>query len=168
MSQYVEVISKIKPKNASDFKIIDVTDIQVDFIPEYNVLCVNDGSQFTQSGISWDLGGASGCLISGDLHLHGNLFEYSDRRLKQNIIEINSSLDTVCKLNGVQFTWITNKQKDYGIIAQYVQQIIPELVTIEEKTGFKQVNYIKLIPFLLQSIKQLNKKIADLQFKLKV
>lgn len=168
MGQYVEVISKIKPKNQSDFKILDISDIEVDFTPEYNVLCVNPISQFTQSGISWDLLGSSGCLISGDLHLYGNLYEYSDRRLKQNIIEINSSLDTVCRLNGVQFTWISNKQKDYGIIAQEVEQILPQLVTLEERTGYKQVNYIKLIPFLLQSIKQLNKKVSDLQSKLKV
>lgn len=168
MSQYVEVISKIKPKNESNFKIIDVSDIQIDFTPEYNILCVNDGSQFTQSGISWDLNGLSGCSIGGDLHLHGNLFQYSDRRLKSNIIEITSSLDTVCKLSGVQFTWISNNQKDYGVIAQEIQLVIPEVVTNEEKTGYKQVNYIKLIPFLLQSIKQLNKKISDLQSQIKV
>jgi hypothetical protein len=51
------------------------------------VLCVNDTATFTKSGITWDLD-TNKCIISGDLHISGNLYEYSDMNLKTNIIKI--------------------------------------------------------------------------------
>ena len=51
------------------------------------------------------------------------------------------------------------------MIAQEVQKIIAEMVSINKSTGYKQISYIKLIPFLLESIKELNKRIEILENK---
>lgn len=167
MPQYIEVISKIKPKNfeQSDFKIIDLSDIQININTDYNVLCANSDHEFTMSGINWDLLNEN-CTIGGDLHLRGNLYQYSDKRLKKNIIQINNSLKTISLLQGVSFNWINNNKFDYGVIAQQVEKIIPQAVTTQKETGYKQVNYIMLIPFLLQAIKELTQKVQQLQEKI--
>lgn len=163
MPQYIQIISKLKPKNEQSFKLMDVTDIDVDVNTQtYNVLCVQNDT-FVSSGINWDV--SQGCTIGGNLHLSGNLYQYSDRNLKQNIIPIHSALNIVNSLQGVEFNWINTEKHDYGVIAQEIQKIIPQSVIIQEKTGFKQVNYIKIIPFLIQAINQLSKRVLELQEK---
>ena len=166
MSKYIQIISKIKPKNYqnTDFKIADLTDIQVNFITnDYNVFCAN-GNTITKSGIDWNLK-EKYCLIGGNLYINGSLFQNSDENLKSNIIPISNSLQIIKNLKGVQFNWKKDGKLDYGMIAQEVQKIIPEMVSINKSTGYKQISYIKLIPFLLQSIKILNKRIQILESK---
>ncbi len=106
--------------------------------------------------------------VDGNLTIqqgHG-LFEYSDRNLKQNIIKITKSTQILSRLNGIKFDWIKTKLPDYGMIAQQVQKVIPQMVF--EQGQYKQINYIKLVPFLLQGIKQLNKRIIQLESKMNI
>lgn len=94
--------------------------------------------------------------------------------MKKNIKSISNSLDLIEKLNPVQFKWNKkakelNKEKDernnYGLIAQEVEEILPELVhPIYDK--YKSVDYEQLIPILIQSIKELNDKMNVLQNKI--
>ena len=73
MAQYIEIISKIKQKNNQTYKLMDITDVEVNFPTEdYNVLC-SSGNTVTKSGIDWDLIG-NYCTIGGDLHISGNLY----------------------------------------------------------------------------------------------
>ena len=170
MAQYIEIISKIKQKNNQTYKLMDLTDVEVNFsTDDYNVLCSN-GNTVTKSGIDWDLignyctiGGLTN--INGDLHISGALYEDSDRQLKSNIILISNPLQTIKQINGVQFSWKKDGKLDYGMIAQQVQKVIPQMVSLNSSTGYKQISYIKLIPFLLESIKELNKRIETLEFQ---
>lgn len=112
----------------------------------------------------------SNILAAGEVTAYSS----SDRRLKKNIKSISNSLDLIEKLNPVQFKWNKkakelNKEKDernnYGLIAQEVEEILPELVhPIYDK--YKSVDYEQLIPILIQSIKELNDKINVLQNKI--
>lgn len=171
MSQYIEIISKLKQKNNQTYKLMDLTDVEVNFsTDDYNVLCSN-GNTVTKSGIDWDLignyctiGGLTN--INGDLHISGALYEDSDRQLKSNIIPISNPLQTIKQINGVQFSWKKDDKLDYGMIAQQVQKVIPQMVSLNSSTGYKQISYIKLIPFLLESIKELNKRIETLEFQI--
>ena len=163
MSKYIQIISKIKPKNQQAFKVADLTDIEVNFSADSNVLYV-DGNTLASSGITWQ-DSEQYCNIQGDLHINGSLFQNSDRKLKKNIIKISNALDTLNRVNGVQFQWKQNGKKDYGVIAQQLEKILPQMVSLNNKTGLKQVSYIKLIPFLMQSIKQLHQRITYLQNK---
>ena len=92
----------------------------------------------------------------------------SDRRLKDNIINIEDGIEKIKKLNGVSFNW-NDKQdiyeigkKDYGVIAQDVETIMPELVETRAN-GYKAVKYEKLISLLIEGIKEQQKQIDELK-----
>lgn len=123
----------------------------------------------------------SGGVIQGNLTLTGKLsskgdiitdgdivaFASSDRNLKENIYNIPNSLEKVLQLNGVCFNWKENNTaKDIGVIAQEVEQVLPEIVTTRAN-GYKAVQYDKLIPLLIESIKDLKNQIDDLKTQLK-
>jgi hypothetical protein len=110
-------------------------------------------------------GSSKNLLVKGDIIA----FSTSDKNLKDDIKNIENPLDKVSKLNGVTFTW-NDKQNSYkgsdvGIIAQEVEKIIPEAVTIRD-TGYKAVKYEKIIPLLIESIKELIDKTEALEAKI--
>ncbi|MCF2505092.1 tail fiber domain-containing protein [Dyadobacter sp. CY107] len=96
----------------------------------------------------------------GNGYLNGNLIQTSDRRLKTNILPFENSIEKVSSLQGYHYNW-EDKTKDQtlqtGLIAQEVEQVFPELVSTN-KDGFKSVNYIGLVPHLIESVKELKGK----------
>lgn len=93
----------------------------------------------------------------------------SDERLKQNITEITSSGEIVNKLRPVSYFWNEtgkkkggNAQLQYGLVAQEVEKILPNIVSTDND-GYKSVNYNELIPLLLQTVQEQGKKIEELQ-----
>jgi len=106
---------------------------------------------------------------SGDIY--ANDFQAtSDARLKTDIIEIQNALDTIEKINGVKFKWnelATNSDKDkvqVGVIAQEVEAVVPEIVNTNDD-GYKSVSYDKLVPLLIQAVKELSEKVKKLEGK---
>ena len=99
-------------------------------------------------------------ILDGTVSMRGETSFTSDRRLKNNISKFNEALDTVMKFEGVNFTWKKDKnnKKQYGFIAQQIQEIIPELVNTDENNGLS-VNYIGVIPILVEAIKEQQKLI---------
>ena len=94
-----------------------------------------------------------------------NLF--SDRRHKENIRRLHSPISHIEKLVGRRFRWKASGKEDLGFIAQEVEDIFPELVHTDED-GFKSLDYAKLVPVLVESVKDLNSRIEDLEQLLKV
>ena len=105
------------------------------------------------------------------LHVIGNILASgtitpSDLRYKTNIQTIQSPLSKLVQLNGVTYfmkrneypEWNFDSTLQYGVIAQEVEQLFPEMVTTINEKGYKGVNYIKLIPVLIESIKEINQK----------
>ena len=93
-------------------------------------------------------------------------FYSSDERLKDNITNIHKPLAKIDKIGGYKFTW-NDKQdtylgKDVGVLAQEIEAIMPEVVTTR-KNGYKAVKYEKIVPLLIEGIKELNKKIEDIE-----
>jgi hypothetical protein len=76
----------------------------------------------------------------------------------------------VKKLRGYEFDWIPargiheNEGHDIGVIAQEVEKIIPEIVTTRAN-GFKAVKYEKIVPLLIEAIKELSAEIDKLKGK---
>ena len=94
---------------------------------------------------------------AGNGYLNGNLIQTSDKRLKKDFLPLNNSLSNIYKLNGYHYKWIEeSRSKDLqtGLIAQEVQWVFPELVQTDEK-GFLSVNYIGLVPHLIEAVKEL-------------
>ena len=88
---------------------------------------------------------------------------YSDIRLKENIKTISETeKDKVLQLVPKTFNMIDDekKTKRYGFIAQEVEELYPEFIYTNDK-GMKTVNYIDLIPLLLEQIKELKKSIPN-------
>lgn len=78
----------------------------------------------------------------------------SDERYKNTINTIKNPLDTISKLRGVSFNWNHDGTSSYGVIAQELEQILPELVSVS-KDGVKSVNYDGLVGFLIEAIKKI-------------
>ncbi|MES2794938.1 MAG: tail fiber domain-containing protein [Bacteroidota bacterium] len=101
----------------------------------------------------------------GQGYLNGALIQTSDKRLKKDFTHLNNSLSNIYKINGYHFRWIEearNKDLQTGFIAQEVQKIFPELVQTDEK-GFLSVNYIGLIPHLIEAVKDLKDENSSLK-----
>ena len=94
----------------------------------------------------------------------GNSFTpFSDRRLKENIKTISENdKDKVLQLVPKTYNMIDDekKTKRYGLIAQEVEELYPELVNTGTD-GIKSMNYMELIPLLLEQIKELKKTIPN-------
>lgn len=103
--------------------------------------------------------------VSGDGYFTGivtatDFNSASDVNLKQNISVIDSPLDKVIKLQGVNFQWKESGKNSLGVIAQEVEKVLPELVSGEES---KTVNYNGLIGLLIECVKQQQIEIEDLK-----
>ena len=81
------------------------------------------------------------------------------------------------QISGNTFTWIplteeekktihSNEGKDIGVIAQEIEKVLPELVE-NRTTGYKAVKYDKLTALLIEAVKELNKKVINLENKIK-
>tara|TARA_B110000459_G_C16625185_1_gene504743 strand:- start:127 stop:441 length:315 start_codon:yes stop_codon:yes gene_type:complete len=98
----------------------------------------------------------------------------SDSRLKSEIKLITDPLDALGDISGISFTWNTGfehihklKGEDVGVIAQDVEQSFPKAVVQNKETGFREVNYEKLTPLLIECIKELKNRIIVLEKKVK-
>ena len=87
----------------------------------------------------------------------------SDVEYKENIITITNAVDTINQIDGVSFDWKDNGLKSYGVIAQEIEKILPELVSTAE--GTKSVNYSGIIAFLINSVKELDARVKQLENK---
>jgi hypothetical protein len=83
----------------------------------------------------------------------------SDQSLKTNITNLDNGIEILKKLSPVSFNWTTTGQKSYGLIAQEVEKILPELIS--EVDGIKSVRYIPLISMLIDAVIQLEKKVNN-------
>jgi len=84
----------------------------------------------------------------------------SDINFKENIFTINNALDKISNLRGVRFDWKESGKSSYGVIAQELQEVLPELVHGNDP---KTVNYNGIIGVLIEAIKELKNEIEILK-----
>ena len=115
----------------------------------------------------------AGLTINGAITATGDITAYytSDERLKENIQPIQNALSKVETISGNEYDWKegfeeihTKKGNDIGVIAQEIQKILPQAV-IERDNGYLGVNYEKIIPLLIEAIKELSVKVDRLENK---
>lgn len=132
------------------------------------------------------LHGRTGAGVSseGELHVTGDVVAFaSDKRLKENVEPIKNAVSKVSQLNGITFTFIEDTQelgfhavgRHAGVFAQDVQKVLPEAVCpapfdIDNETGgsksgddYLTVRYEKLIPLLIEAIKEQQVQIDELK-----
>jgi hypothetical protein len=96
-------------------------------------------------------------------------FWTSDERLKDNIEVIEDPLSKVLSISGNTFDWNEKSNKsghDVGLIAQEIEEVLPEAVTTRDN-GYLAVDYHKVVPLLVEAVKELSGKVDELQQKLR-
>ena len=107
-------------------------------------------------------GAAGNMTLRGTVTANGILLT-SDIRYKKNIQPIHYALERITQIQGYNYYWKDEEQDSAlqsGVIAQEVQTIFPELVRADNK-GYLSVNYVGLIPYLIQSIKEQQEQIKE-------
>jgi len=102
------------------------------------------------------------------------IFDYtvvqpSDSRLKDNLTLITTPVDKIKSLRGVEFDWNSGEHvgtHDVGLIAQDVEAVLPEAVTTQED-GYKNLAYTKVIPLLVEAMKEQQATIDNLLARIK-
>jgi hypothetical protein len=136
-----------------------------------NSILYDDGDQIVVNGTTPN--GSNKLTINGGTYIDGALnvteditaFYSSDIALKDNVVNINDALVKVENINGVKFDWnnkSTNTGHDVGVIAQEIEEILPEIVATRQD-GYKAVRYEKLVPVLIEAIKELSERVKKLE-----
>jgi hypothetical protein len=125
---------------------------------------------------------------TGTISAVGNVIAFaSDKRLKTNIKPIENPLDKVKSLNGFTYNWndkakalanYDTEESLVGVFAQEIQEVLPEAVKLapfdNDKNGnsisgenYLTVQYEKIVPLLIEAIKDQQKQIDELKSKIK-
>lgn len=89
----------------------------------------------------------------------------SDRRLKKNISTIDTGLQKINALRGVNYQLRRDDTQHVGLIAQEVEKIVPEVVS-DNSDGMKSINYGALVGVLIEAVKELSQEVEYLKDKL--
>lgn len=90
----------------------------------------------------------------------------SDQRYKRDIEIISEPFPILQSIRGVRFRWIDSMTKDIGLLAQEVRELVPEAVSGDLESGFT-VAYDKLVPVLVEAVKSLQTRVANLEKRFK-
>ena len=105
---------------------------------------------------------------AGAATFNNDVTAFSDKRLKENVQTIENGLDKVCQLRGVTYNRNDqeNARKQIGVIAQEVEEVLPEVVlTADDEMKTKSVDYAKITAVLIEAIKELKQEIKELKAK---
>ncbi len=102
---------------------------------------------------------------NGDLTIAGTLTTGSDARLKKDIKPIHNALAIISGINGYTYQWVDESRGSLlqsGVIAQEIEASLPHLVRTDEDDE-KSVNYIGMVPYLIEAVKDLKKENEELK-----
>ena len=94
-----------------------------------------------------------------------NFDNVSDAVFKSDIKPISNASAVLNSLSPVEFRWKDNGEKAFGMVAQEVEAVLPEIVHYKPDDT-RTVSYIQLIPFLISVVQEQQKQIDDLKKKL--
>jgi hypothetical protein len=153
---YIKSYSTVYNNNAT----FGYRDANASFIP--SIVQLNTGQTFINSlsqYIHFNFGNDNKCKMdaSGNLTLNGDIFIYSDGRIKENVTTITSALDKVNELSGITYNIINKPRRQIGVVAQEVEKVLPEV--IKEEDGVKTVAYPNMVGLLIEALKELNDRV---------
>ena len=132
-------------------------------------------------GIRWYTAGSQEMFLTdaGVLHVDSDIIAYSstisDQSFKDDVVTIDNAIDKVKKLRGVEYTWNSGSRKgkrDLGLIAQEVEEVLPEIVhehemplmeDAEAGKTYKTVDYEKMVGVLIEAVKEQQTQIDSLK-----
>jgi hypothetical protein len=151
-----------------------------------NVDCANSNTSNFFCGYQYAyIGTAGGCVFFSAGGYISSISGCSDKKIKTDIETIENGLELLLQLEPVEFDWnetfyqITagwpeDKKHSVGFIAQEVEKVLPEVVSISKDHGYFVIDYPKLNAILVEGIKEhqlfiedINNQIAELENKFK-
>ena len=120
-----------------------------------------------QLGI-WTHGATYALYADGPAFSSSGTWSGSDRRLKENILYLNdtaSDLDKILQLKPAKFDYISGEKNQLGFIAQDVQTVIPEAISVNPVTNMLSIKTDSIIPYLVNAIQEQQKQIEDLKMQ---
>ena len=141
-----------------------------------NALNTNNNYQINSLGVGTTPSGTTGEIRAAN---EVTAYYSSDERLKENIKTIDAALYKLRKVRGVMFDWKDEviqkrggedryfvRKHDTGLIAQEIEQVLPEVVAIRED-GYKAIRYEKMAGLIIQAINELADQVEELKDKIK-
>lgn len=118
--------------------------------------------------------GTAASGVTGEIRATNDVTAYysSDSRLKTDVKPIEDPLDKLKEINGVTFNWIpkegihSHEGSDIGVIAQEIEAVLPDLVQTRDN-GYKAVQYEKIVALLIETNKELLRRVEVLENKIK-
>ena len=107
----------------------------------------------------------NGNNLSGNFTATGNVTAFSDERLKENVETIQGALDKVSQMRGVTYNYkseLNDGQRGTGVIAQEMQQVMPEVIQDGE---YLSVAYGNLVGVLIEAVKELKAELDQCKCK---
>lgn len=99
---------------------------------------------------------------TGRIAAAGGVVQTSDVRLKTNISPLAYGVDTIAQLEPVNFSWRDSDANQIGLLAQQVQAVIPEAVSVADDDTH-MIDFSALVPVLIQAVKTQQQQIDQLQ-----
>ncbi len=141
--------------NATNTAITDDTSTNSTHFPTFvSASSGNAGQKTSSSKLTFNP--SSGLLTSTDYN------SSSDKRLKKNIKTVSNAVETINALRGVTFEWKEGGIKSAGLIAQEVEKVLPDSVSIDDN-GFMGIRYNNLIGILVEAVKEQQNQINSLK-----
>jgi hypothetical protein len=174
----------VKSTQAYDTLQIGIRNHSSDFTPDVSSAQANapasetswspDGYFFNDGNLGIGTDTPSAKLdVNGDIKATGDVeaFTSSDKRFKDNILNIQNPVDKINKIGGYNYEWNDKSdketgKKDIGVIAQEIEKVLPELVQTREN-GYKAVKYDKIVALLIEGMKEQDLRIKELENKIK-
>lgn len=109
-------------------------------------------------------------VVSGGVGIGGqmtavSIVETSSITLKENINPIQNALASILQLKGVTYDRLDNNEHESGLIAEWTEEVLPELVTRDGDNNVVGIKYTKLTAYLIEAVKTLKQEIDELKNK---
>ncbi|HOW35348.1 MAG TPA: tail fiber domain-containing protein [Candidatus Omnitrophota bacterium] len=117
------------------------------------------------------IGPPPGSMFQYSLYMNENFQVWrmgSSKRYKKDISDLEINSEKIYGLRPVSFTWISGGQRDFGLIAEETEAVMPELVSFDKDGTPESVRYDQLPVLLLNEIKKLNERITVLEQRLEI
>ena len=165
---YTDNIDKYLRVSYAEGGSVVFDDLNTSKVPESTNLYYTDERANTRIDGKLQDNSITNISVSGTITCN-EILAQSDRVLKENIVDLDSEqcMRWVELMKPKAYNFKKQKQqRRYGLIAQELEEVVPELVNSNQPT--KSVNYLELLPILIGSIQQLNEEVQCLKYDLEI
>ena len=141
---------------------------RLEFVPNPGLLKVN--SVAVQSNTASSSTSTGALTVVGGVGVGGtitatSIVESSSITLKENIQPISDALNSIMQLKGVTYDRKDNNEHESGLIAEWTEEVLPELVMRDSDSNVTGIKYTKLTAYLIEAVKALANEIEVLKRK---